>query len=143
MLNPADVPLTIDDDEELGRRMYSSKDRKLPINLFMPPKGELNVSTDRLFLASTHDDMSELTHLARHQCPKHKKNFYGWARLSIPAVKQEERMVEAAHNEENPYHAHIVLPETAADNEVAMTKHAQQLSDEAVRRGFWAPVDRE
>lgn len=154
MVNPDAVPLTIDDKEELGRRIYSSRERqkilspskdgKLPVNLFMPPKnGPQFISTDRLSLASTHNDLPDLTRLAKRQCPSHKKDFYGWARLSIPAVTQEERTVKADRPEENPYHAHIVLPETAVKNEAEIAKHAQQLADEAALRGVCDPVDRE
>lgn len=133
MLEPRQVPTEIAPDEELGRRIRSSKHRSLPKHLFVPARGT-SASVDRLTIASNQDAMQELIELAKQQCTQSGRNFYGWAVLAAAEVSQNKRTVIASPQDDNPYHADIVLPEEAAHDQIAIGRHAQELADAATFR---------
>ena len=133
MLEPTQVPMEIAPDEELGRRIRSSKHLSLPKHLFMPPPGT-RLSVDRLSIACDNDAMQELIQLAEKQCTESERKFYGWAVLTASEAGQDKRTVVASPQADNPYHADIVLPEKVADDQIAINRHAQELADAASLR---------
>ena len=130
MLEPTQVPMEIAPDEELGRRIRSSRYLSIPKHLFIPPPGT-RLSVDRLSIASAADAMQELIQLAEKKCAQRERTFYGWAVLTAAVVRQNERRVVASPEDDNPYHADIVLPEKVADDQLAINRHAQELADAA------------
>ena len=130
MLEPTQVPMEIAPDEELGRRIRSSRHLSIPKHLFIPPPGT-HLSVDRLSIASAADAMQELIQLAEKKCTQSGRTFYGWAVLTAAVVRQNERRVVASPEDDNPYHADIVLPEKVADDQLAINRHAQELADAA------------
>lgn len=130
MLEPRQVPMEIAPDEELGRRVRSKRHRSLPKHLFLPDPGP-DASVDRLTIASNQDEMQELIDLAKRQCAQRERNFYGWAVLTAAEVSQNEGTVVASPQDDNPYHADIVLPEKVAHDPI---KIAQKLADAATFR---------
>ena len=75
--------------------------------------------------------MQELIQLAEKKCAQSGRKFYGWAVLTAAEVSQNERTVVASPEDDNPYHADIVLPEKVADDQIAINRHAQELADAA------------
>lgn len=126
------IPETIAADEELGRgvssRNSANRARRslLPINEFLPRQGETRISVDRLSVAP----LDEALAIADDRDSARNRNFYGWAVVSVANAALNGRIVTASplHNI-NPYHADIILPQSAADNRDEQKRHAQELRD--------------
>ena len=126
------IPETIAADEELGRgvssRNSANRARRslLPINEFLPRQGETHISVDRLSIAP----LNEVTAIADARDSARNRNFYGWAVVSASNAALNGRIVEASPILNiNPYHADIILPQSAADDRDAQKRHAQELRD--------------
>lgn len=135
MLEPSQVPMEVAPDEEVGRRVRSKRhrslrDHSLHKNLFVPEPGT-DASVDRLTIASNYEETQELIELAKRQCAERGRNFYGWGVLTAAEVSQNEGTVVASPQDDNPYHADIVLPEKVAHDPIAIGRHAQELADAA------------
>lgn len=102
-------------DERLGRRVSGKSQRKkvrsvlnrkrptLPLTLIKPDeKGDL--SLDRL---KDEKALRFLSSLARDA----GGSFRGWAVLSVGKLQAHGFEVEESKTDENPYHAHIPMPE--------------------------------
>ena len=130
---------SIASDEQLGRSVASSKSAKRAARSvfrpsdFMPQKGEVEVSIDRLSIAPPGEAVAiaELREGKRNP----PRTFYGWAVLTFEAATGKGRHVVPSPTADNPYHGDIVLPEAARDNVKILEEHAQQLADLSV----WHP----
>lgn len=126
------IPETIAADEELGRgvssRNSANRARRslLPINEFLPRQGETHISVDRLSVAP----LNEVTAIADARDGARNRNFYGWAVVSASNAALNGRIARASPILNiNPYHADIILPQSAADDRDEQKRHAQELRD--------------
>ena len=98
----------------------------LPINEFLPRQGETHISVDRLSIAPLND----VTAIADARDGARNRNFYGWAVVSASNAALNGRIVEVSPILNiNPYHADIILPQSAADDRDEQKRHAQELRD--------------
>ncbi len=127
-----EAPEDIAPHEELGRGLSSSRNARrarrsnLPITEFWPRANESGISVDRLTEAGS----AEALRIADRRDAERGRTFYGWAVLVAEAAGQNGRRVVATPiPDTNPYHAEIVLPESAARDGDELRRHAQQLRD--------------
>ncbi len=129
--------MTVKDDigpgESLGRDVFSSsqarradRGRILP-NVFLGREGDPRLSVDRLDFASP----GEATEIADRVAIGRSKPFFGWAVVKADAAASNGRQVTASPQTDNPYHADIILPDTAVEDRDEQKRHAQELADEA------------
>ena len=127
------LPKNIDDNDSLGRAIFSSNDTrkaknsKIRHNVFMENKPEATISVDRFDFCP----QEELINIQDQNAKKRstegtRRSFYGWARLKAINARKEERKVESNTVPENPYHAEIILPEPhTKDHQI---DHAHELA---------------
>ena len=117
--------------EELGRGVFSSKNAKrakrsrIPAHVFLEKPGEPKISVDRLSVAP----LDEVVKIAEGVAAARSATFYGWALVAAERIRKNERQVVAAPLPDNPYHADILLPESAAEDREIQQRHAQELAD--------------
>lgn len=127
------APKQIAPAEELGRAISSRKSAKLAANskvrhyAFLPREGVTEISVDRLSVGS----LKESTAIADARNPK----FYGWAVVIAEDAGRSGREVAASPLEDNPRHADIILPASAAKDRDEQKQHALELRD----LSFWRP----
>ena len=127
----------IDLDEELGRCVFSSKEKKyaildgIPKSVFLERQGVSILSVDRLSKAP----QLKAIEIAEDRTKKRVRNFYGWAVIYTKNASRDNRKVLASPTKENPYHADIVLPLTTERDREEQESHAQQLADASSWRG--------
>lgn len=127
-----DIPTTIAPDEYLGRRISSRRDanrmqraNKIPYNYFMPKKGDVRLSVDRLAIAP----LGKISEIAADTILRTSGNqFRGWAVVSADTAAASERSVAASPIPGNPYHADIILPADTANNRIAQKNHAADMA---------------
>ena len=124
------APNCVAPDEELGRRVFSSKQIKggqADFRAFMERPGVITLSVDRL----THSPLDFSVAKADEAAAERPSNtFYGWGViLAEKAVANGDR-VQASPTPDgvNPYHADIIFPEFAIANREAQKNHAQTLA---------------
>ena len=135
---------TINDDDLLGRAVFSSKPAKKAAkgtvrdSVFLEKPGIVSLSVDRFGfcsekeLTSIQDKNAEL----RSQKEPKKRSFYGWVKIKAKMAGRSERKVQATPQEENPYHADIILPKGIdRDQQIA---HARELASN-VDDVIWTP----
>lgn len=125
------VPDSIEPEEDLGRSVFSSQQKKraqrstVPYHVFLEREGEIKLSVDRLSRASE----EELVSIARNVAEARNRKFYGWAVVSAKLAHANEREVVSTPQPDNPYHADILLPILAADDREEQIRHAKELAD--------------
>ncbi len=123
-------------EESLGRGVFSRRDRGradrvgVRVNVFLEESGVTELSVDRLDLAS----VEEFVSICEQRATVRKRNFYGWAVVEAHRVNANGRDVVAVPLLDNPFHANIGLPETAAKDQDVQFRHAQELADMATWR---------
>ena len=138
--NPTTIPSFVSAWEELGRGIFSSRQSnqaargRVPYQVFLERIGERKISVDRLTCAPTSGDVAAIAERvgARRTPPR---NFYGWAVVAKEPVEQSGGLVKASPLPGNPYHADIVLPDAAVENEEARRQYATRLAG----RSEWRP----
>lgn len=122
--------------ESLGRGVFSRKDRGradrvgVRVNVFLEKSGVTDISVDRLDLAP----IEEFVSIGERRATVRNRNFYGWAVVEAQRVDANGREVAAAPLLDNPYHANIGLPESAAQDPDVQFRHAHELADMATWR---------
>ena len=109
-----EVPDTVASEEDLGRRVSSSRTAerarrsRVPFSLFLPPQiGDTDISVDRLSIVP----LDKPAAIADQYDESRGRTFYGWAVVTAEAAADDGRHVAATPiHDENPYHADIVLP---------------------------------
>ena len=128
------VPEGIALEEELGRGISSKKSAKrsrIPLHAFLPPKGETNISVDRLSVAP----LNEALAIAEARDTARGRTFYGWVVVTAESAGENGRRAVASPMPDNPYHADIVLPQSVAQDRDSQKLHAQELADFSSWRG--------
>ena len=129
-----DIPEGVNPSEELGRGVSSSRiarrarrpNFQVPSNVFLPPRGERNISVDRLSIAPH----SEAVEIADSRDAARGRTFYGWALTAASTIADNGRSIVASPVQGvNPYHADIVLPENVVHDREEQKRHAQELAD--------------
>ena len=130
------VPSAIGSGEDLGRSVFSSKNRdrarrgKAPHHVFLEREGTLEISVDRLNYAPE----IEMSEIAERVAANRNATFYGWAVVVEDSACANERGAIATPRPDNPYHADIVLPAPAAEDREEQKRHAQELADASTWR---------
>ena len=128
MINPSNLT----PDEELGRRVSSSKDSRMarrgniPLRLFAR-RDTRELSVDRI----REDWLPEVTAIAVNYDEGRNRNFYGWAIVAQDVASSNGRHIELSPQEDNEYHADIVLPDSVLSDKNELERHALELSAEA------------
>lgn len=141
--NSVNSPGPVSDWEELGRRVFSenvarraARGRIRP-SVFQERTGNRNLSVDRLTtagsvgLAAVVEDAKQAA-ASRQQPPN---TFCGWAVVTAEAVISAGCITEDSPLPNNRYHANIILPDSAMENEDAQWEYATNLA----RGATWKP----
>ena len=104
-------PLTIDDNENLGRELFSktlfsASNRKVKVGAFEPPRGKNNVSMNRLSLVSR-DFVRDIG--IRHG-EQRRRTFYGFGEILAKQVRNTTADTRGRFAKDNPFHANIQFP---------------------------------
>ena len=125
-------PGPVGDWEQLGRRVFSSRESRraanagVPASVFTEP-GSLKLSVDRLTRAldlATLVANADAAALGRGAT----RQFYGWAVTSVDDVISIGCQVAESPLPDNPYHADIVLPDIAVESADAQNQYAVALA---------------
>ena len=125
-------PSNLTPDEELGRRISSSKDSRMarrgnvPLRLFVR-RDTRELSVDRLH----NDCLAEVSAIAVSYDESRNRNFYGWAVVTQDVASRNGRRIEPSPQEDNQYHADIILPDSVLLDKNERERHALELSAEA------------
>ncbi len=130
-----DAPKNIEDDDLLGRAIFSSREAKRATvgkirSSVFTEKLNKSLSVDRFNFCSD----KELTNIqdknaqVRSTKEKTQRSFYGWASLKVFDARKENRKVQSTPIKENPYHADIILPEDI-ETEDDQREHAINLAE--------------
>ena len=143
-LNPANSLGPVGEWEELGRGVFSRSHRRraantgmIPYQAFLERAGERTISVDRLSRAPLEKAAANARWVAKQRTPV--RNFYGWAVVSVENVQKLGLDVTDSPYPENPYHADIVLPSSAAENREEQEHYAWDLA----RVASWRPAPTE
>ena len=118
-------------DECLGRGVFSSRDRDrsrrgtVPHHVFLGKRGNVEISVDRVDLVSS----TEAARIADGVATARNATFHGWAVITAKQACASERQTVATPRRDNPYHADIVLPDSAAEDRERQKRHAHELAD--------------
>ena len=127
------LPDRIHHAENLGRGVFSSRQAKRaqratpPKHVFLEREGVTEISVDRLDRAPP----SWVVVIADANAAGRGATFYGWAVVTARKAAANGRQVQATPKPDNPYHADIVLPALAAEDQDEQIRHAQELADNA------------
>ena len=114
-----ETPPPINESEELGRGVFSSRDARaaergqIRATLFLERPGVREMSVDRLTLAPSNEVVAIADAVAAGR--EGNRSFYGWAIITADEVIGVGCAVVASPLQWNPYNADIVLPESAVD----------------------------
>lgn len=86
-----------------------------------------DLSVDRL----REDCLADATDIAVRYDEGRGRTFYGWAAISRSDATQNDREIEPSPQEDNRYHADIVLPPVVISDENEYLKHALELAAQA------------
>ena len=121
-------------EESLGRSVFSRKvagrasRNQIPASIFVPPKRRLDISVDRLDFVTTEIATSLGDYAAaQRSTPATKLSYYGRVVIKARYAQEDCRIVNATPLCCNPFHADIVLPELAMNEEI-QKRHAQELA---------------
>ena len=126
-------------DEELGRSVHSSKvarralRMKTDANIFRPRLGNRRVSVDRISIAPSEN----ILQLAIERGKSRGSGFYGWAIIARDKVLEIGCTVEATPVSGNPYHADIIFPKEAENDQFESARYAKRLA----RASRWRAID--
>lgn len=130
--NRPTIPSSVSAWEELGRGIFSSRQSnqadkgRVPYQVFLERIGERKISVDRLTCAPPAEAISIAERVGARRNPP--RNFYGWAVIAKEQVEQSGGLVKASPLPGNPYHADIMLPDAAVENEDAQRQYATRLA---------------
>lgn len=128
-----DIPTIIASDEDIGRRISRRSDQyrvkrsnKSASKIFMPRKGEVRLSMDRLTIAPP----GKMSQIAADTISKttSDRQFLGWAVVSVQDVVAYGLRVVASPIPDNPYHADIILLDDTANDIDDQKSHAVELA---------------
>ena len=143
-LNPGDGLGPVSEWEELGRGVFSRSHRRraantgmIPYQVFLERVGERTISVDRVSRATPEDAAANARRVAEQRVPA--RNFYGWAIVSVEDVRGLGLNVVDSPYPENPYHADIILPSSAAESRDEQEHYAWDLARVANWRA--APIE--
>lgn len=132
------APAVVDPDEALGRCVFSGREAKrgqrrgrVRFNVFLEKPRVQTLSVDRLDYAP----LVEAVRLGERAAEKRRQPFYGWAVLRSGHAADRGRRVAATPRPDNPFHADVILPDTAVTDREEQKVHAQQLADSS----SWRP----
>ena len=131
------VPGDLTGEEELGRRVYSSRSAqrasrsRVPFREFLEKPGVTDLSVDRLSAAPP----NKVAAIADRDGVARDAVFYGWAVLTVAQAARDGRTAIASPLPNNPYHADIRLPTLAGEDREEQKRHAQELADVSGWRG--------
>ena len=136
------VPHQVHREENLGRGVFSSSHArraqrtKPPKHVFLERDGVTEISVDRLDHATPAEAVAIADGNATGRSAAGRiVTFYGWAVVTAWKADANERRVRASPKLDNPYHADIVLPDIAAEDQDEKIRHAQELADNSSWRG--------
>lgn len=127
------IPPEVSASEALGRGVFSNSaarraPRRIALNVFLERPTVVELSVDRLDVAPPHEAIT----FAEQVGNRRGKPFFGWAVVETrQAMANGRQVVSSPRPSENPYHADIVLPDTAAEDRDEQKQHAQELADAA------------
>lgn len=127
------IPQEVGPEEKLGRGVFSNSaarraPRRITLNVFLERPTVVELSVDRLDGAPPHVAIT----IAEQVGNGRGKPFFGWAVVVAQQARTNgRRVVGSPLPGENPYHADIVLPGTAAEDREEQKQHAQELADAA------------
>ena len=136
MTAPDPTPDPITASEELGRGIFSRRDARaaergqVRPTVFLERRGLREISVDRLTLAPPDEAVTIADAVAAGRAGH--QSFYGWAVLAASEAISVGCTVVATPYQWNPYHADIVLPESATDE-----WKQQQYALELAARARW------
>ena len=130
------LPQRISPNETLGRGVFSSKQARqadrgtIPRHVFLERRGEVNISVDRLDFAEP-EQMATLGDKVAgdRSVGSVDRTFYGWAVIAAEDAEGNGRRVVATPQPDNPYHADIILPASAAEDHKEQRRHTRDLAD--------------
>ena len=131
-------------EENLGRGVFSSSSAKRaqrtrpPKHVFLEREGVTEISVDRL----DHAPPSKAVAIADGNATGRSATFYGWAVVTARKADANGRRVKPSPKLDNLYHADIVLPDLAAEDQDERIRHAQELADNSSWRGRPSPTGR-
>ena len=70
-----------------------------------------------------------MSEIADRVAANRSATFYGWAVVIEERARVNERGTVASPKADNPFHADIVLPVSAAEDREEQKRHAQELAD--------------
>ena len=138
-----DIEPRIEKTDLLGRDVLSRSDRRkiqrgMPLpELFMDDVSPFELSVNRLASkpgrepGADRPDLASDTVIAQISDRRAKalgRNFYGWAVISVENAGQCGRIVQAAPQADNPWHANIRLPVKSQKNDSIRRRHAERLA---------------
>ena len=130
------IPPEVSEKEQLGRRIFSESDLKRvrrkktsTYRLFLEKEGVKKLSVDRIELPSSKSVLIEICNKAAKE--RKASGFYGWAVITAEKASMDEREVVSSQLEENPYHADIVLPDSAIKDRDEQKEHAKKLAEKS------------
>ena len=131
----------INDDDHLGRAVFSSKQEKrarlghIMHTIFLEKEGNNLLSVDRFGFCSEAEltDIQDKNAELRSQTESKQRSFYGWAKITAIMARKKGRTVQSTPLKNNFYHADINLPE-GIDRD-GQKEHAKELASNAK----WAP----
>ena len=132
-MSSVEIPETIAPDEELGRGVFSSRHAnralrsRVPHHVFLEKEGVIKISVDRLTIAPSGTAIA----IAEKTAASRDARFYGWAAVVAKLAKTNGRRVVPSPlpGQDNPYHADIILPDSAEEDREEQKRHAQELAD--------------
>ena len=127
----------IQDNDPLGRGVFSERDKKrvaknrAPYKLFLTKDPPDKISVSRLGRESD-DKMAEI---GDADGKNRGQTFHGWAEMPAKAARRMGREVKASPTPRNRWHADIILPGTAKEDQNLRKEHAFDLA----RSARWRP----
>ena len=131
--------------EELGRRVFSrsaarraASSGKIQPSIFLERAGVMKLSVDRLTFDEAAEGISQVVANAEQSAASRPQpnTFCGWAVVNAEAVIRAGCSVEDAPLPNNRYHANIVLPDSALENDEAQRGYAATLAGRAKWKGY-------
>lgn len=130
--SPDENPGPLGEWEELGRGIFSRSHRRkaagtgVPAEVFLEHFGVSRISVDRLSRAPTQVAIASGERIAAERQPP--RSFYGWAVVTVEAVRSVGCEAIDSPLPDNPYHADILLPESVEEDRDAQGQYAAALA---------------
>lgn len=127
-----DPPAECDADEDLGRGVFSQKNRNrackgnIDVSVFLASERAESISVDRMNHAPTDELVEWSWERARNRGPS--RQFYGWAVLKVRDAAMNGRTVEATPTPQNRCHADICLNVIGDERKHQQRQHAVELA---------------